>query len=346
MTTTVVSGRFFFKQFFNMILVTGATGFLGHNLIPYLKAQGHQVRALVRPQSDTRFLLEHNVDLAYATDINDAPAIHQAMTGCNAVIHAAGHFRFWGNTVDFWQTNVGGTATMLNAAAYHPIKRYIHISTIAVAGHPVGERIIDETYPAHPVGPYQRTKLEGERLALAYHRERGLPVIVLRPGAFYGPWGRYAFNRLFFEEPLRGWRAKIDGGKHITFPAFVPDVARGIALALQHGRIGEIYNICGQSLDHNSLNAIVSDLAGISHFRLSTPKNVMVMMARIWTALSRYTGREPFYPMGLEPYIFGDWIVSTEKAERELNFQATPFAIGAKMTLDWYWNAGLIKRKR
>ncbi|MCL4869470.1 MAG: NAD-dependent epimerase/dehydratase family protein [Anaerolineae bacterium] len=328
-----------------MILVTGGTGFLGHNLIPYLHAQGYQVRVLVRPQSETRFLREHGVDLAVAEDINDAPAIYRAMEGCWAVIHAAGHFRFWGNTADFWQTNVGGTATVLHAAAHFPIQRFIHISTIAVAGHPAGERIIDETYPPQPVGPYQRTKLEGERLALAYHRERDLPVIVLRPGAFYGPWGHYAFNRLFFEEPLRGWRAKIDGGKHITFPAFVPDVAQGIVLALNKGQAGEIYNICGQSLDHNSLNAIVSDLAGISHFRLSTPRQLMVPLARVWTALSRYTGREPIYPMGLEPYIFGDWLVSADKAERELGFQATPFAIGAKATLEWYWQTGLFRRK-
>lgn len=329
-----------------MILVTGATGFLGHNLIPTLNAQGYKVRALVRPQSDTRFLLEQGVDLAYAEDINDEPAINRAMEDCWAVIHAAGHFRFWGNWADFWQANVGGTATVLAAAANHPIQRFIHISTIAVAGHPAGERIIDETYPAKPVGPYQRTKLEGEQLALAYQRERDLPVIVLRPGAFYGPWGHYAFNRLFFEEPLRGWRAKTDGGRHITFPAFVPDVAKGIVLALQKGQVGEIYNICGQSLDHNSLNAIVSDLAGISHFRLSAPRKLMVPLARVWTALSRYTGHEPIYPMGLEPYIFGDWLVSTAKAERELGFRATPFAIGAKITLEWYWQTGLFKRKK
>lgn len=319
-----------------MILVTGATGFLGRNLVPFLKQAGCPVRALIRPGSDAQFLRDQAVELAIADDITDTAAVIRATKGCRYVIHAAGLFRFWGDLPNFWQTNVGGTAAVLEAAAQTGIERLVLISTVAVIGRPIPGRIIDENHPCSPQDFYQRTKWEGEQLALAYQRDRHLPVVVLRPGAFYGPWGHYAFNRLFFEEPLRGWRIKVDGGRHMTFPVYVKDVARAAHLALTAATPGEIYNISGQSLTHNAVNAIVSDLAGISHWRLSIPTTAVIALARVWTALSRLTNREPFYPIGMAPYVFEDWPVATSKAETELGFCATPFAEGARATLDWY----------
>lgn len=327
-----------------MILITGATGFLGHHLVPHLVQLGYPVRAVVRPSSDAAFLQKLGVELAYAEDITDAAAIEQACAGCEQVIHAAGLFRFWGEPEEFWQTNVAGTTAVLHAALSHNIQRFIYISTIAVVGKPPTNRPIDETTRCNPLEPYQRSKLEAEARVLAAHAESGLPAIVLRPGAFYGPWGHYAFNRLFFEEPLKGWRIKVDNGRHITFPVFVPDVVQGVALALRNGRFGEIYNICGQSLDHNSVNAIVNELAGIGHWRLNFPTWMVLLLARTWTALSRFTGREPFYPINMAPYVFQDWHVSYQKAAEELGFQPTPFLEGARQTLEWYWQQGLLKR--
>jgi dihydroflavonol-4-reductase len=325
-----------------MILVTGATGFLGHNLIPQLRQAGYGVRALVRPSSDVRFLQEYGVELAFTNDISDPAAALSAVQGCDQVIHAAGQFRFWGDSLSFWQTNVAGTHAMLEAATAVSVQRFIHISTIVVVGKTPTTGLLDETAVCNPQEPYQRTKYEAEQLALAYHRTRGLPVVVLRPGAFYGPWGRYAFNRLFFEEPLRGWRIKVNRGIHITFPVYALDVVQGIMLALANGRCGQIYNICSQSLDHNSVNNIISDLAGISRWRFNFPTWMVLALAKSWTALSRFTGREPFYPINMAPYVFQDWPISTQKAETELGFQPTPFATGAAETLAWYRREGIL----
>lgn len=328
-----------------MILVTGATGFLGHNLIPHLLDAGHSVRALVRPTSDTTFLERYQVELAYADDISDTEAVQQACCGCHQVVHAAGHFRFWGDTAVFHQTNVMGTKAVLDAAVAANVERFIHISTLVVVGQIPPDTLIDETILCHPQEPYQCTKLEGEQLAVSYAQNQGLPVIVLRPGAFYGPWGRYAFNRLFFEEPLRGWRIKVDGGKHITFPIFVSDLVQAISLALTHGRTGEIYNICSQSLSHNEANKIISDLAGIGQWRLNVPTWAVMTLARAWTAVSRITRREPFYPINMAPYVFQDWRIDTTKARNELGFIPTPFASGAQKTLEWYGQQGILKNR-
>ncbi|HSM55742.1 MAG TPA: NAD-dependent epimerase/dehydratase family protein [Candidatus Sulfomarinibacteraceae bacterium] len=332
-----------------MILLTGATGFLGRHIVSQLQQHLHArgsdmrcVRAVVRPDSDTGLLEAAGAKLVTVSDINRRRELEEACRGCRRVIHAAALFRMWGRLPNFWRTNVGGTAAVLEAARRAGVERFVHVSTAVVVGRPRPGAIVDETHPCEPQDFYQRTKLEAEQLALAYHRNCGLPVTVVRPGALYGPWGRYAFNRLFFEDPLRGWRIKVRGGHHLTFPAYAPDVARGILSALERGRAGRIYNLSGQSLTHNAINDTISDLAGISRRRLNVPTPAVLLLARAWTALSRFTGREPFYPTNLVHYVFQDWPLSSERARRELSFQTTPFRNGARETIKWYWEQGLL----
>jgi len=317
------------------VLVTGATGFLGHTLCPYLVERGYRLRAFVRPSSDCGFLRPLGVELAWG-DVRDPQAIHEAVKGCRAVVHAAGKFRFWGPREDFFAVNLEGTRNALEAARRAGVERFVYISTIAVIGVPHTGVVVDEEYPPTPRDDYQRSKLEAERLALRYHREHGLPTLVLRPGAIYGPDGRYAFNRLFFEDPLKGLPVQVHRGRHITFPVYVRDVAQGVDLTLRRGRPGEVYNLSGCSLSHREVNGTVDRLLGYHIRRLSVPSWAMIALARVWTWLSRHTGREPYYPINLAPYVFCDWEVSSEKAQRELGFVPTPFEAGARATLAWY----------
>jgi nucleoside-diphosphate-sugar epimerase len=186
------------------------------------------------------------------------------------------------------------------------------------------------------VDAYQRSKLAAEQLVLAANQPAGLQTVVLRPGAFYGPGGRYGFNRLFIEEPLRGLRIQVDGGRRITFFVYVPDVARAVGLALVSGRAGEIYNICDDACSHRQINTLVSQIAGISAWRLNAPRRLMVSLARLMEAWAALTRQEPFYPLNLEHYVFQDWPASNAKARRELGFTPTPLAEGLRATIDWY----------
>ncbi|MEE8390633.1 MAG: NAD-dependent epimerase/dehydratase family protein [Anaerolineae bacterium] len=322
------------------VLITGATGFLGHTLCPYLVERGYRLRALVRPSSAWDFLRPLGVELTWG-DIRDADAVRAATEGCCAVVHAAGKFRFWGKREDFFSVNIEGTRNALEAARQANVERFIFVSTIAVAGTPRADVVIDETYPPTPGDDYQRSKLEAERLTLHYHREYNLPAIVLRAGAFYGPGSRYAFNRLFFEDPLKGLPLQVHRGQHINFPVYIRDVAQGIDLALKQGRPGQVYNISGPSLSHREANDIVDCLLGHRIWRFNAPAWTMLALARVWTWLSRYTGQEPYYPVNLSPYVFYDWQVSSEKAQHELGFVPTPFEEGARATLEWYRELGI-----
>jgi len=274
-------------------------------------------------------------------DICDAEAVRIAAEGCRAVVHAAGKFRFWGQREDFFAVNLDGTRNALEAARRAGVERFIYISTVAVIGTPHTGVVIDETYPPAPGDDYQRSKLKAERLTLHYHQKHGVPSLVLRPGAFYGPGSHYAFNRLFFEDALKGLPMQVHRGQHITFPVYIQDVAQGVDLALKRGRLGEIYNISGRSMNHQEITSIVDHLLGYRIQRFNVPAWAMLALARVWTWLSRYTGREPYYPTNLAPYVFCDWEVSNEKARRELGFVPTPFEEGARATLAWYQELGV-----
>jgi dihydroflavonol-4-reductase len=323
------------------VFVTGGTGFLGRSLLPLLVQRGFHVRTLTRQPECYPWLRDLGVEIVQG-DVSDETVIRRGMAGCRYVVHAAGRFSFWGKRDQFERTNVLGSANVMNAALAHGVEKFIHISTIVVVGKPL--RVVDETHPTCPEDPYQRSKLAAEELALKHHTEHGLPVVVLRPGAFYGPHGRYAFNRLFIEDPLHGIRIAVNGGSYVTFPVYIGDVAESILLALAHGTPGEVYNICGETLTQREANRIVSEEAGISPFRLNVPGWSMVALATLWTALSEYTNVEPYYPLNLRSYVFNNWHVSSEKARRDLHFAPISFREGVRRTLDWYREIGVWKR--
>ncbi|NDJ62558.1 MAG: NAD-dependent epimerase/dehydratase family protein [Chloroflexi bacterium] len=317
-----------------MILVTGGTGFLGRHLVSALCRSQYTVRLLARDPSAHAWLTTYPRVEAVAGDIRDADAVRRAVDGCTHVIHAAGRFRFWGDAETFNAINTLGTQHVVAAALEAQVERFIHVSTIALIGQP--ERVVDETHPAQPADAYQQSKYAGEQLALRYHAEHGLPVVVLRPGAFYGPLGQYAFNRLFFKDPLRGIIMQVNRGRYITFPVYIADVAQGIIKALEQGRPGEIYNICGDSLTHKEAFDIICAEGDIRWPRVKIPGWLGIEVARMLTSLARITRREPFWPLTLQSYVYNYWQVSNEKARRELGFAPIDFREGARRTLAWY----------
>jgi nucleoside-diphosphate-sugar epimerase len=330
-----------------LILVTGGTGFLGRNMLPILLDAGYAVRVITRHPDAYPWLADLDVEIIQA-DVADAEAMCQAAQGARYIIHAAGLFRFFGRPQEFEGTNILGTKHILDAAICAGVEKIVHVSTIAVAGYPRDPRlVIDEEYPPQPFDDYQRTKLAGEHIVLQHIAAHQVPAVIIRGGAFYGPYGRYAFNKLFFEDPLiHHLPMGVDGGRHITFPAYIKDVARGILSGLEKGRPGEIYNISGHSLPHREVEKTIARVSGTSAFRIPSPSRLMVPVASLLTQLSKLTGHELLYVRNMEPYILGEWNVSIDKACRELGYEPTPFEIGVRETLQWYIESGLWKPRK
>ncbi len=317
------------------VFVTGATGFLGRYLVAALCRAGLHVRALVRHPADHGWLVRWPTVDIVTGDVLDQAALARAAEGCRFAVHAAGLFRFWGDADDFERTNVGGTERAIAAAQAAGCERIVHISTVYLIGTPPPDREIDETYPPQPADPYQRSKLYAEQAALRA-AEAGAPVIVLRPGAFYGPLGRYAFNRLFFRDPMRGLIMQLNGGRYIILPVYVADVAQAALLAFERGRLGEVYNICDAPIAHKDAFDIICREARLWFPRLTLPDWTGIAAAHALEIVSRITQREPFYPLNLRSYVYNKWRVSNAKARAELGFVPTPFEEGVRRTIAWY----------
>jgi nucleoside-diphosphate-sugar epimerase len=315
------------------VFVTGGTGFLGHHLLPALIQAGYHVRALVRNPAQHPWLQQHPLEQVVGDILNDT-ALRKGAEGARFIIHAAGMFRFWGKEADFDRVNVGGSERILAAAAAARCERLVHISTVYLVGQPPPDRIIDETYPPNPVEPYQRSKLRAEQIMRTASAQ--LPTVVLRPGAFYGPGSNYAFNRLFFRDPMRGIIMQLNGGRYIILPVFVPDVAAAAVRSLQRGQPGEVYNICDDPISHRAAYDIVCEEAKLWFPRLRLPDWVGLTASHVLEGVARITRQEPFYPLNLRSYVYNYWRVSHEKATRELGFVPTPFREGARQTIAWY----------
>jgi nucleoside-diphosphate-sugar epimerase len=168
-----------------MVLVTGATGFLGSHVAEALLARGEMVKILARRPEQARWLTEKGAKCV-SGDFRSAASLAAAIEGCRFVIHCAGLASDWGRWEDFREANDYGVARLLNACEAISLGRFVHISTTDVYGYPDRDGL-DETTPLYDRGlPYNSTKISGE-LRVWAAIGAGLPATVIRPGSIYGP---------------------------------------------------------------------------------------------------------------------------------------------------------------
>ncbi len=227
------------------IALTGASGYTGGRLLETLRARGDFVSALVRPQSvDDR--LRGLASRLVVGELDDPEAARRLVEGQDAVLHVAAVYRTAGHPDSYYrEVNVGGTERLLEAAATVGVGRFVHTSTVGVHGD-VKNPPADETAPFAPGDVYQATKAEAEALALRFHRERRLPVTVVRPGAIYGP-GETRLLKLF-RAIARGRYAIVGSGRSFYPPVYIDDLVQGFLLALERPEaVGEAFLVCGPS---------------------------------------------------------------------------------------------------
>ncbi len=243
------------------IALTGASGYTGGRLLEALRARGDEVSVLVRPQSvDDR--LRRSASRLVVGEINDAEAARRLVEGQDAVVHVAAVYRTAGHPDSYYrEVNVGGTERLLQAAAAAGVGRFVHTSTVGVHGD-VKNPPADETAPIAPGDVYQATKAEAEALALRFHRERHLPVTVVRPGAIYGP-GETRLLKLF-RAIARGRYAIVGSGRTFYHPVYIEDLVQGFLLALERPQaVGEAFLVCGPSyVSQAELAALVARHTG------------------------------------------------------------------------------------
>lgn len=266
-----------------IVLVTGASGFLGRAVASALVDAGHEVRTLQRRPSD----------VPGATDllgsVTDAALVARGMDGADGVVHLAAKVSLAGDPADFRRINVDGTRIVLDAAARAGVPRFVQVSSpsVAHAGSALAGVGADPADPAHAHGEYARTKAEAELLALGRDGD-DLHVIAIRPHLVWGPGDPQLVERIV-DRARRGRLPLLNGGTALIDSTYIDNAASGIVAALVHadrvhGRAFVLTN--GEPRPVGELMAGICRAAGVRPPRWSVPAGVArvagSVVERVW----------------------------------------------------------------
>jgi dihydroflavonol-4-reductase len=325
-------------------LVTGASGFIGANLVHELNARGHQVKALVRPSSDRRGLAGADCERVLG-DIGDRQILAAALRGCDWCFHVAASYHLWLKDYrPMYAANVEGTRLVIETAAAAGCSRIVYTSTVGCIGLPRAAsdgQIIptDETAPASEAqmsNHYKRSKWQAEQVALDL-AGKGLPVVIVNPSAPIGPRDvkPTPTGQVIVDFMNRKMPAYLDTGLNWVH---VQDVTAGHVLAAEKGRMGERY-ILGSAEGNWTMKeafAVLQELTGVPTPKMRVPYSIALAAAFVDEALSSFTGKPPKAPLAGVRMAKYKMFFNPAKAIRELGLPQTPPRQALADAVDWF----------
>jgi nucleoside-diphosphate-sugar epimerase len=318
------------------ILVTGASGYIGHKLAHRLALQGHTVHALVRSKAKGSVLQHSNIVL-YRGDVQDKASLLHAAKDCEQVYHAAAHVGAWARRpMDFYDVNVTGTKNVLEAAAASGVKKLVFTGSVGVLG-PAATIPLTETYQRRLpfFTDYEQSKKEAEDLVL-HAAGKLLNTVVVSPGKVYGPGHTShslttnALIRTFLEKGITVVPAP--GTYQLCF-SYIDDVVNGHLLAMEKSRSGERYILGGPNVSYFHFFNTIRTLARSKGRILNVPKLVVKAWAGGQWLLHIVTGTDIRFTVKSVNLLFSNNIFSSEKAVRELGYVITPLEEGVRKTI-------------
>lgn len=325
------------------VLVTGGTGFTGKALVKRLLDDGHQVVAMDYKEGvKTDELRRWGAEVVIGT-VTDRECVKRCVRGVDVVQHLAAAFREMSVPEQHYHdVNVGGTRIMLEESVAAGVKKFIYCSTCGVHGnvdHPPG----GEDAPIKPADYYQRTKYEAEPITLDYFK-KGLPALIIRPAAIYGPGDPERFF-MIFKRVASGRFPMFGDGRTLYHPAYIDNLVDAFVLAQQPGRgDGRAYLIADEEY------VTIEDLVR----RIGRAMNVDVKVPHypVWPVVAvGHVVEKVCKPFGIAPPIFPrrvDWYrqnraFKIDAAKRDLGYNPkVGLDEGLKRTYAWYKQEGYL----
>jgi len=323
------------------ILVTGANGFIGSNLVKRLVKDGHTVNSLVRKTSDLRFLSNVDTTLFYG-DISDINSLKDSMKDVQKVYHIAGLAADYGPFSLFERVNFQGTKNVAQTACREGVKKFIYISTVAF--HGFGKTNMNEESPiADDLIPYAKTKYMAEQWLWEFDKESKMNITAVRPGNVFGVNDR-TFMSKYLEAMLKGKFSEINKGKSKTCPIFSENLIDIITLVGNEDKANGNAFIAtdGLDIDWHTFNDKLANALGIKLPKTSISYSVAYTIAKIYYGIHKAIGvkSEPF----LTPYRINnggkDYHFSIKKLNEYFGYKPkVDIDAAVQKTVEWYKNA-------
>jgi dihydroflavonol-4-reductase len=323
-----------------MILVTGATGFVGSQLCRALTAEGRRVRALHRGSSSLAVLDGLPVE-RHVGDILDPTSLEAPLREVSLVFHAAAQSAYWRRPQDVLQAAVDGTRNVVRAARRAGVRRLVLTSSVAALGVPAPGELLTEGHRFN-LPPtrflYGYSKLQSEEAA---RQEAGtdLEIVIVNPSIVLGAGDVNRISGSILLESARGLAVVYtDGGANYVH---VDDVTAGHLAAADRGRPGQRYILGGENLTHRQALTEIARIVGRRPPPLRLPGSVIPPLASVVDFVGRFV-QTPVNGAQLRMSRHRLW-VDISRAQRELGLTPPkPFSLAAQEAYDWYRSAGMI----
>ena len=324
------------------ILVTGATGFIGDHLVRRLHTEkGARVRALVRNPAKAEPLAKLGVELVPG-DIADYGSLERAVQGCSVVIHAAAQVSSVPVRAVFERSNVIGTENLARASSAARVERFVHLSSIAVFGLPTAGEILDSSPRRHCGDPYCDTKLDAENTVWRYHREAGLPSVILRPSGVYGP-GSTHWSVVPLKRVRKGKMFFVNGGRGLLNYAYIDNLVDAILLVAEDDRaVGDAFIVNDGATTWRDFFGAYARMAGKDGIR-----SVPLWAAKLWVhyrnLAAAWRGETTRVPPNALGFLVGRAVYKQSHIEEKLGHRSrVSLEEGMRRTEAWFRETGLL----
>ena len=316
--------------------VTGASGFIGGNLVRLLLQQGYAVRSLVRPTSRLDNLQGLDIEVVVG-DLNDSQ-LFDLMQGCQVLFHVAAHYSLWQKDRESLEkNNVLGTRNVLAAARRAKIERTVYTSSVAAIGVGVSSTVVDETYQSplkKLVGDYKKSKFLAEQEAMRAVT-LGQDVVIVNPTAPVGAWdikptptGDIIVRFLRRQMPVY-----VDTGLNIID---VRDVAWGHLLALERGKSGDRYILGNQNLTLKELLDLLQEVTGLPAPRQTIPIWLPLTIAWVDEKILAPLGKQPSVPLDGVRMSQKKMYYDASKAIKKLGLPQSSIRVALENAINWF----------
>lgn len=320
------------------IFVSGATGFIGIQLVKRLIKDGHEVHALYRSETKADLIRLPGVVLCKG-DILDSESLDRAMEGCQEAYHTAAFAGVWAkDRQQVYRLNVDGALNVLAAAGRKQIRRVVLTSTAGILGPSPGEAV-HESSPAPETffTDYEESKFQLEQKLLG-RTESHPEVVIVNPTRVYGPGYLSESNGVtrMIKQYVEGkWKFIPGNGKRSGNYVHVEDVVSGHLLAMEKGKTGERYVLGGENISYLQFFEYVRKASGVRKRLYKIPLWIMLVAAGCMVFVSKLSGRPPLIVPNLVRKFNHNWIVSSDKAIQELGYQPMDAFKGIQLTVQW-----------